>query len=78
MAPLALVIEDRTGHTMQLGHVHAELVTLFKDAFTPLGDKVIESVGELGHALAELIETKVNTRESVGHRGGGRRGEGWA
>ena len=63
---------------MQLGHVHAELVALFKNTFASLGDEVIESVGELGHALTELVKPEVDAGESIGHGGSRGRCEGCA
>ena len=56
--------------TFEFCDVHLELVPLFEDALSAFGDKVVEAVGEAGHAFAEIVETEIYVREGVGHGGG--------
>lgn len=48
--------------TMHLGHVETEVIALFKHTLTPSVDKIIEAGSKLSHALAQVIESKVDAR----------------
>lgn len=52
---------------MDLRDVHAELVALFEDPLSSGFYEVVELYGELGHAVAQLVEAKVNRGEGVCH-----------
>lgn len=55
------------GHTLKLGNIHAKGIALFKHAFAAALDEVVEALGELGHALAQVVETEIHGGEVVGH-----------
>jgi len=44
------------------------MVALLQDALSASLDEIIESGGELSHALAQVVETEIDTRKSVKHR----------
>ena len=46
--------------TMKLCNVYAELVALLEHAFTTLSNEVVESMGEPCHALAQVVEAKID------------------
>ncbi len=54
--------------TLELGNIHAELVPLLQHSLAPLFNKGVELGGELGHAIAKVVEAKVDTRQCVGER----------
>lgn len=58
-----------SGHTFELCDVHAKGVALFEHAFAAALDEVVEALGELGHAFAQVVEAEVDGGEVVGHRG---------
>jgi len=47
-------------HTFELCDVHAKGVALFEHAFAAALDEVVEALGELGHALAQVVEAEVD------------------
>ena len=57
----------RQRHTFELCDVHAKGVALFEHAFAAALDEVIEALGELGHAFAQVVEAEVDGGEVVGH-----------
>lgn len=70
---------EQRGLTFELCDVHAKGVALFEHAFAAALDEVVEALGELGHAFAQVVEAEVDGWEVVGH--GGRVGVescGWA
>ena len=46
--------------TFELGDVHAKGIALFEDALPTALDEVVEALGKLGHAFAQVIEAKVH------------------
>ena len=52
---------------MELSDIHAELVALLEDTLAPGFNEVVEFDGELCHAVAQLVEAKVDGGEGVGH-----------
>ena len=46
--------------TFEFGDVHAKGVALFEDALAAALDEVVEALGELGHALSQVVEAKVH------------------
>ena len=57
------------GHTFELCDIHAKGVALFEHAFAAALDEVVEALGELGHAFAQVVEAEVDGWEVVGHGG---------
>ena len=68
MIPMLRKKRREGSSTLQLGHVHAELVPLLQHPLAPLLDKGIESRRELGHAIAQVVEAKVDAGQRVGER----------
>ena len=54
--------------TVKLGHVNAELITLFEHMFTTLCDEFVKSVGEARHAISQIIEAEIDAGEGIDHR----------
>ena len=52
---------------MNLRNVHTELVSLFQNPLASGFYEVIELDGELCHAVAQLVEAKIDRRERVCH-----------
>jgi len=48
--------------------MHAEGVAFFEYALAATLDKVVESVGESCHAIAQVVEAEVDRREAICHR----------
>lgn len=48
---------------MNFCDVHAELVALFEDTLASGFYEVVELDGEFGHAVAELVEAKIDRGE---------------
>lgn len=53
--------------TVNLCNVHAKLVAFFEDPLAPGFYEVVELDGELGHAVAQLVEAEVDRGERVCH-----------
>lgn len=62
---------SRKAHTLKLSHVDAELVALFQHALAALLNKGIKLGRELCHALAQIVEAKVDAGQRVGGGGPG-------
>ena len=58
---------DRNRLTLDLGHVDAEMVAFFEYTLTAPVDEEIESLGEAGHAIAQVVEAKLDARQLVDH-----------
>jgi hypothetical protein len=54
-------------HTMNFCNVHAELIALLEDTLASCFYEVVEFDGEFGHAVAQLVEPKVDRGEGVCH-----------
>lgn len=61
------IVMYRKRPTLDLGHVDAEMVALLEYALATLVDEKIESLGEASHAIAQIVETKLDARELVEH-----------
>lgn len=59
MRPLSFS-PDGMIRTLKLCHVHPKLVPLLQHALAPLFNEGVELRCELGHAIAELVEAKVD------------------
>lgn len=57
---------------MELSNVHAELVALIENPLTTFFNEGIKSSGELCHAVAQVIEAKVDIGQLVCDRGANR------
>lgn len=53
--------------TLDLRHVDAEMIALLENALATLLDEVVESLSKAGHAIAQIVETKLDTRQLVDH-----------
>lgn len=54
-------------HALQLYNIHSKLVSFFQHALATLLDKVVKFDGEFGHAVAQVVESKIDTGEGVCH-----------
>ena len=63
------VVWQRHRLTFKLCDVHAKGVSLFEHAFAAALDEVVEALGELRHAFAQVVEAEVDGWEVVGHGG---------
>lgn len=55
--------------TFKLGDVHAKGVALLEHALAAALDEVVEALGELGHAFAQVVEAEIDGGQAVGHGG---------
>jgi hypothetical protein len=59
----------KDSRTLQLGHVHVELVPLLQHALASLLNEGVKLGRELGHAIAQLVEAEVDVGQRVCERG---------
>lgn len=62
-----------SSRTLKFSDIHAELVALLQDSLAALLDKCVEPGSELGHAVAQVVEAKVDVWQGVCDRGANRR-----
>jgi len=58
---------DRGRLTLDLRHVHAEMIALFEYALATLLDEVIEALSKASHAIAQVIEAEFDAGQLVDH-----------
>ena len=46
--------------TLQLSHVHSKLIAFLKNSFPASSNELVEAVGKARHAVAKLLEAKIN------------------
>jgi hypothetical protein len=54
-------------HTLQLTQIYPELVSFLENLLPPALNKRVEFRRELGHAIAQVLESEVDIGERVGH-----------
>jgi hypothetical protein len=65
---LVLVFATIAGScTVNFCNVHTKLIAFFKDPLAAGFYEVVELDGELGHAVAQLVESEVDRGERFGH-----------
>jgi hypothetical protein len=52
---------------LQFGEINVELISLLQDLLPATLDEGVEFGGELGHAVAQVLEAEVDAGERVGH-----------
>lgn len=65
-------------HTLQLREIDMKLVSLLKNPLATSFNKSVKFGGKLRHAIAQVLESKIDAGQRVGHGGGICRGEGRA
>lgn len=50
---------------MKFGNIETELIALFQNSLSPLLNKGVKLGRELGHAIAQVVETEIDVGESV-------------
>lgn len=64
-----VIVTPLCGHTFKFRDVHAKGIALFQHTLAAALDELVEALGELGHAFAQVIEAEVDGWEVVGHGG---------
>lgn len=58
---------DRPRHTLELSEVYMELISFLQNLLPTTFDECVKFGGKLGHAIAQILEAKVNAGQRVGH-----------